>query len=146
MRRLLAIALAVYALHFAWEMGHASLFTPMDRMPFWQATVWCARAAGWDVVISAAAYLAAALAARSILWPGRRTPWPVAIYFLAGLGITIVLERWAVSVGRWEYGEAMPTLAGIGVTPLLQWIVIPAVILAIVRIARNDRLSAVVGR
>lgn len=138
MRRLFAVALAGYALHFAWEMGQASLFTPMDRLPFWQATAWCARAAGWDVVISAAAYFVAALAARSILWPRRPTPWPVAIYFLAGLAITIAIERWAVSAGRWEYREAMPTIAGIGLTPLLQWIVIPAMILVVVRrIARG---------
>lgn len=138
MHPLFAIALAAYALHFAWEMGQASLFTPMDRLPFWQATAWCARAAGWDVVISAAAYLAAAIAARSIVWPRRSTWWAATIYFLAGLGITIAIERWAVSAGRWEYREAMPTLAGIGLTPLLQWIVIPAAILAITRrIARG---------
>lgn len=133
MRRLFAIALAAYALHFGWEMAHASLFTPMERLPFWQATAWCARAAGWDVVISAAAYAAAALTARCVLWPGRRRAWPFAIYFLAGLGITIAIERWAVSVGRWDYRQAMPTIAGIGLTPLLQWIVIPAAILLIVR-------------
>ena len=137
MRRLFAIALAAYTLHFAWEMGQAFLFTPMDRLPFWQATAWCARAAGWDVVISAAAYFVAALAARSIFWPRRRTPWPVAIYFLVGLGITIAIERWAVSAGRWEYRDAMPTLAGIGLTPLLQWIVIPAMILVILRRMRG---------
>ncbi len=136
MRRLFAVGLAAYALHFAWEMGHASLFTPMDRLPFWQATAWCARAAGWDVVISAAAYLAAALAARSVGWPDRCTPWPLAIYFFTGLAITIAIERWAVSTGRWEYREVMPNLGGIGLTPLLQWIVIPAVILAFVRWAR----------
>lgn len=133
MRRLFAIALTAYALHFGWEMAQMSLFTPMERLPFWQATAWCARAAGWDVVISAVAYVAAALATRSILWPRRRTALPVAIYFLAGLGITIAIERWAVSVGRWEYREAMPAIAGVGLTPLLQWIVIPAAILVIVR-------------
>lgn len=133
MRRLFAIALTAYALHFGWEMAHAALFTPMERLPFWQATAWCARAAGWDVVIGAVAYVAAALAARNALWPHRRPQWPVAIYFLAGLGITIAIERWAVYAGRWEYREAMPAIASIGLTPLLQWIVIPAAILVIVR-------------
>ena len=59
----------------------------------------------------------AALVARSILWPRRRTPWPLAICFLAGLAITIAIERWAVSAGRWEDGEEVPTIAGIGLTP-----------------------------
>jgi len=133
MRRVSAIALAAYALHFAWEMGQASLFTPMDRLPFWQATGWCARAAGWDVVIGAAAYLAATVAARRFLWIRQRARLPFAIYFAVGLGITIVIERWAVSVGRWQYHEAMPTIAGIGLSPLLQWIVVPAAIIALAR-------------
>lgn len=133
MRQFAAIILAAYALHFTWEMGHGSLFAPMDRLPFWQATAWCARAAGWDVVIGVTAYLAAALVGRTVKWPGQRLAWPVAIYFLVGLGLTIAIERWAVAAGHWQYREAMPTIAGIGLTPLLQWIVIPAMILLIVR-------------
>lgn len=132
-RRVLAVVLSAYALHFAWEMGHASLFAPMDRLPFWQATAWCARAAGWDVVISAAAYFAAALAARRLAWVRLDAGWPCAIYFAVGLAVTIAMERWAISVGRWQYREAMPTAAGIGLSPLLQWIVVPALILMVTR-------------
>lgn len=134
-----AILLAVYAMHFAWEMAHASLFAPMDGLPFWQATAWCARAAGWDVVISVTAYAVPTLAARRPLWPQQLAWWLVAIYFLVGLGVTIAIERWALSVGRWQYREGMPIIGGIGLTPLLQWIFIPAVILLIVRKAMRVR-------
>ena len=137
MRRIIrsggAILLAVYAMHFAWEMAHASLFAPMDRLPFWQATAWCARAAGWDVLISVAAYSAAALAARRRLWIHHPRRWHYAVYFAIGLAITVAIEQWAISAGRWQYREAMPTIADIGLTPLLQWIVIPAATLAAVR-------------
>lgn len=133
MRRVIAILLFAYALHFAWEMAHASLFAPMDRLPFLQATAWCAQAAAWDVVISVAAYAAAALAARRVLWIHHPTRWPYAIYFAVGLAITIAIERWAIAADRWQYREAMPTIAGIGLTPLLQWIVIPAVLLVVIR-------------
>ena len=139
MIRALAVILSAYALHFAWEMAHGSLFAPMDGMPFWQATAWCARAAGWDVAISAAAYVAATLAARRVHWIQQRTWWPYAIYFAVGLAVTIAMERWAISAGRWQYREAMPTIAGIGFTPLLQWILIPAVILLIARSAMRAR-------
>ena len=133
MWRVFAIILATYALHFAWEMGQGSLFAPISRLPYWTATAWCARAAGWDVVIGAAAYLAAALTGRRALWIRRRTFLPFAIYFAVGLGVTIVIERWATSVGRWQYLEPMPTIAGIGLTPLLQWVVVPAATLIVVR-------------
>ncbi len=133
MRRVLAIVLAAYALHFAWEMSHGTLFASINRLPFWVATAWCARAAGWDVAISAAAYFAASLAGRSVIWVEQRPGWPFALYFSVGLSITIVIERWALSVGRWEYQETMPTIAGIGLTPLLQWLVVPAAIFFLVR-------------
>lgn len=134
-RRLSAIVLAAYALHFAWEMAQAKWFTPMQELPFWSATAWCARAAGWDVVISAAAYAAAALIARDPLWPAQRRQSGAAVvaYLAAGLTITIAIERWAVNAGRWRYADAMPTIAGTGATPLLQWIVIPAAILVVIR-------------
>lgn len=138
MIRALAIILSAYVLHFAWEMAHASLFSPMDRLPFWQATAWCAQAAGWDVVISAAAYLAAALAARRMVWLHLRPRWPHAIYFAVGLVITIALERWALAVGRWQYREAMPTIVDIGLTPLLQWVIVPALILLVMRWATRS--------
>lgn len=133
MRRVFAIILAVYALHFVWEMGQGGLFAEMDRLPFWRATAWCAQAAGWDVVISAAAYGAAVLAARRLRWVEQRRWWPFAIYFAVGLTITVAIEKWAISVGRWQYKEAMPTIAAIGLSPLLQWIVIPAAIVFVVR-------------
>lgn len=133
MRQLTAIVLCAYALHFAWEMRQASLFTSMGSLPFWAATAWCARAAGWDVAIGAVAYFAAALAARRFLWIRERALLPLVIYFAAGLGITIAIERWAVSAGRWQYREAMPTIAGIGLSPLVQWIVVPAAIIAVAR-------------
>ena len=129
----LAIILFAYALHFAWEMGHASLFAPMDRLPFRQATAWCAQAAGWDVVLSAAAYFAVALASRRLAWVRFGARWTYAIYFAVGLAITIAMERWAISAGRWQYREAMPTIAGIGLSPLLQWLVVPALILIVMR-------------
>lgn len=89
------------------------------------------KAAGWDVVISGAAYFAAALAARRLDWAHLHARWPYAIYFAVGLALTTARERWAVSVGRWRFRDAMPTIAGIGLSPLLQWIIIPAAILLI---------------
>ncbi len=133
MWRVSAIVFATYALHLGWEIGHASLFDPMSGLPFWTHLAWCARAAGWDVVISATAYLAAAVAGRRIAWVQRRAWWSPTIYFAFGITVTALIERWALDVGRWQYRDAMPTIAGIGVTPLLQWIVVPAAILVLVR-------------
>jgi hypothetical protein len=127
-RDIAVLALGGYALHFTWEMAQAPLFATMKELPFWTATAWCARAAGWDVVISAAAYVCPAFAVRNALWVRRCTALGYAVYFAFGLLVAILIERWAVGSGRWRYDEAMPAIAGIGVTPLAQWVIVPAVI------------------
>ena len=132
-RRALALVLSAYALHFAWEMAHAKWFATMSELPFWTATAWCARAALWDVVISAAAYLAAALASRDVRWFRRPSPLPVAVYLLLGLVVTVAIERSALATGRWRYAPDMPTITGIGLSPLLQWIVVPLLLIAVAR-------------
>lgn len=133
-RRALALVLSAYALHFAWEMAHAKWFATMSELPFWTATAWCARAALWDVAISAAAYLAAALAARNARWLRRPSSLPIAVYLPLGLVVTVAIERSALATGRWRYTPDMPTIAGIGLSPLLQWIVVPLLILAAARV------------
>lgn len=134
MSRLAAVVLAAYAFHFIWEMAQASLYEPMRQLPFWRATVWCARAAAWDVLISAAAYAAAAATARQVVWVHRAARLPFATYFAVGMAVTVAIEKWATADGRWDYEVAMPTVAGIGLTPLLQWIVVPGVIVLIIRV------------
>lgn len=133
-RRIAALALVPYALHFAWEMGQAPLFATMRELPFWKGTAWCMRAAMWDVLISAVAYVAAALAALSVRWVQHPRMLHLAVYFGAGLAITVAIERWAVAGGRWRYAPAMPTLFGIGLSPLLQWLIVPLLIAATVRV------------
>ena len=53
-----------------------------------------------------------------------------------GLIVTIALEYWATQIGgRWEYAEAMPRLPllGTGLAPLLQWLLIPPLVIWLVR-------------
>lgn len=130
-----ALTLIAYALHFSWEMAQAKWFTTMSELPFWTATAWCARAAGWDVAISAFAYTAAALTARSWRWMRGRSLLPFAVYLVSGLAVTVAIEWWALSSGRWRYAPAMPTVFGVGLSPLLQWIIVPLLLIAVVRVA-----------
>ena len=138
--RVVALAVVAFALHFAWEMGHAKWFATMSELPFWTATAWCARAALWDVAISAGAYLAAAVVARNARWIRQRSALSLAVYIAFGLAVTVAIERWALAVGRWRYAATMPTIVGVGLSPLLQWIVVPLLIVAVARVIPNTRL------
>ena len=52
----------------------------------------------------------------------------------AGLGFTVFSEWYNVYIlGAWAYQPAMPLVAGIGLTPLLQWVVVPTLMLFIAR-------------
>src|SRR5947209_6477823 len=86
--RLTALAVIAYAMHFAWEMAQARFFATMQSLPFWRATAWCARAAGWDVLIEFVAYSAAVLIVRDVRWPRSPRLLPSLIFIGAGLTIT----------------------------------------------------------
>lgn len=125
--------LATLVLHFAWEMLQAPAFADFAEST-WAGTVRCFTAALGDVVLASSAYAITALAFRREAWPVRRG-WilPAAIWIALGIVATVAFERLALSRGRWAYGPEMPLLFGIGVLPLLQWIVVPALTLVLLR-------------
>ncbi len=76
------------------------------------------------------------------------TTWPsaggIAMFLVIGVVMTIVFEALATGpLQRWEYNELMPTLPilGTGVAPLLQWLLIPPLVLWIVRRQIQARIS-----
>ena len=132
-RRWIAVILITFALHFAWEMAHHNLYLLMRSMPFWRATAVCARATAGDLVITTIAFSAAAMSGGRH-WPLlRRRLSPALLFVTVGILLTVGLEIYAVSTGRWAYGEWMPQIFGIGLSPLLQWIVIPLLEIAAFR-------------
>jgi len=94
------------------------------------------------VLIAVSTYALAAAIARTWQWPMRRSTLGIASAVAAGVAYTAFSEWLNVSVrGSWAYAEAMPTIAGIGVSPLLQWVLVPLVVLRTFRFAANDRFS-----
>lgn len=126
-RMLLTLSAVMFALHFAWEVSHSSLFSSMQAMPFTQALRECVRATFGDVALGVGSYLIVAACARDARWAA--SPGPRSLAALSALGVlaTIVLEVHAITNGRWAYAEVMPLvpMLDVGLTPLLQWIVVP---------------------
>ena len=127
---------ATLLLHYAWEMLQAPWFDVFAGQSFWEHARPCLRAALGDLAIAVGAYVVTAILFRRTQWPFQtHWFWPSVAWIILGLVATVAFEKWALSVGRWHYTDAMPTIAGIGVAPLLQWIIVPAATLAIVRLA-----------
>lgn len=52
---------------------------------------------------------------------------------LATFGALAALQGWSMEwvsleLGRWSYTTEMPTILGLGLTPLLQWLLLPALL------------------
>jgi hypothetical protein len=124
-------------LNLAWELAQLPLYMIFREGSPAAIAFAVAHCTAGDVLIAAACYGLAALATRSARWP-IESPLPGGmIAIAAGIGYTAFSEWLNVSVrGSWEYAPAMPTLYGVGLSPLLQWLVVPAVTLLIVRRVR----------
>ena len=125
-----------FLLNLAWEVWQVPFFRGMADQPHWLGVKACTQATFGDAGIALAAFWVAAFFARTRSWimqPGRSD---IAIFIGVGLAATIILETLAIGVfKRWDYSDAMPRLPilGTGFLPLLQWLVLPPLVLWFVR-------------
>lgn len=120
-------------LNFPWEFLQVPLYEGMPNAPHWEAVKTCTRAALGDVLIMLAAYWAVAAFARNRRWILAPSGPQVALFIAAGVLVTTAIEWLALHghwIASWRYSEHMPIVPGIGVglSPLLQWIVLPPLV------------------
>ncbi len=121
-------------LHLTWETVQLPLYTLWknpDKGAIAYAVVHCT--AG-DLMIAACTLLLGWVAA-GMLHSQRDSPRFMVIVTIAlGVLYTIVSEWNNTGVLRsWTYSALMPQVFGIGVSPIAQWIVIPALLFAVLR-------------
>jgi hypothetical protein len=141
MRRLIEapetnVAIFAFLLNLVWELAQVPLFAGMPTTDHWRAILVCGRATLGDVVIVLVAFGSVAVVARSRNWVLRPTVRQGVGFVAAGVVVTIIMEGLATRVlHRWAYAEAMPVLPilGVGLSPLLQWLLLPPLVLWFVR-------------
>lgn len=122
--------------HFVWEMLQVPWFTGMTEASHGVVVWLCTRATGGDVLILLAGFWLASLACGHRQWLFRGELKPALIVIATGIVLTIVLEWLATGpLDRWSYADAMPVvpLVGVGLAPLLQWLLLPPLILWLTR-------------
>ena len=132
--------LAVFALllNFPWEVLQAPLFEGMAAAPHSTVVGACLRATLGDAVIILLAHAGIVVVTRRRRWVLGAAPHEVAGFVAVGVGITAMIEwlatrwHWAQT---WAYSIAMPVIPGIeiGLSPLLQWVIVPPIVLWFVR-------------
>ena len=134
-----------FSFNLAWEIAHVRLYTlwtEADGLGVAWALFHCTLG---DVVIALGAFLLAAIVLGRIDWPVSR-PAAGSIFVVAS---TVAYTSWSewynvYRVGSWRYTELMPTVFGIGLSPLLQWLILPIVmVIAYRRICekRTEKLT-----
>ncbi len=130
--------LVAFALSLIWENAQASLFAGYDGLlgHFWT----CFVATLGDLVIIAAVYGAVTLLWRDAGWYRRMSMGQVACAVVLGIALAVAIEAWALASGRWAY-NGMPVVpsTGIGLDPVLQMIVLPPLIFAIMAVSDRRR-------
>ena len=140
----LAIGLAAIA-HFFWEAAQLPLYTLWRTGTPGEIAFALIHCTGGDILITTVTLAAAVAFARRFRWPpfGRRMVFtPIVL----GAGYTIFSEWLNVEIRRtWSYIVAMPVVPflGTGLTPLLQWLIVPSMALAVTgyRYRRARRLA-----
>ena len=140
----LTIGLAAIG-HFFWEAAQLPLYTLWRTGTPHEIVFALIHCTGGDVLITTVTLAAAVALARRFRWPpfGRRMVFAAIVL---GAGYTIFSEWLNVEIRRtWSYTAAMPVVPflGTGLTPLLQWLIVPSMALAVTgyRYRRARRLA-----
>ncbi len=126
-----------FVLNLAWEIAQVRLYTiwaEADRLSVAWALLHCSVG---DVLIVLAMYALAGRVLRRADWPASR-PWTGgAIVVVGALAFTAWSEWYNVyRAGSWGYTASMPTIFGIGLSPLLQWLILPPLLVVAYRTLR----------
>lgn len=123
-----------FAANMVWELAQSPLYT--DHGEGWRHVAWTRfHCTLGDVLILLGAFWATAAVHRSWRWPVTRGRGAVTFFVASGLAYTSWSEWLNTSVREaWAYAPAMPRVLGIGLSPLLQWLVLPPLLLAVVRL------------
>lgn len=134
LRRLAAWAVLAVVLNSLWELAQLPLYGQWNDPDRGRIAAYLVHCVLGDVLISTTIYVLTAVAFRELRWPERR-PWSAGVLAVAlGLAFTVVSEWYNVYVlGSWFYAPRMPTLGGIGVAPMLQWIIVPVLMILLWR-------------
>ncbi|HSN41370.1 MAG TPA: hypothetical protein VLT92_14380, partial [Burkholderiales bacterium] len=120
--------------NLAWEFAQLPLYALFDEPDAAKLIRYVLHCTAGDVFIALGAYAAAALALRKWAWPLCEPLRGITLTTALGLAYTVASEWYNVyRAAAWTYSESMPLFFGIGLAPLLQWLLMPPLVLLLVR-------------
>lgn len=122
------------AANLAWEFAQLPLYALYADPDTGKVVRYVLHCTAGDVLIALGAYALTAFALGNWSWPLRNPLRGIVLDTMLGLTYTAASEWYNVYLdAAWAYSERMPLVFGIGLAPLLQWLLIPPLVLLIVR-------------
>lgn len=136
------LALIGLPLSLLWEVAQFPLYTVWHQNDWGYILYGLAHCTLGDALILLMIYELVALLNQNRHWIDGGMLVNGLLFTLAGLGYTVFSEITNVRIkGTWGYTELMPIVPviEIGGTPFLQWLLIPPILLALMRVLRRAR-------
>lgn len=130
------VCLFSFLLNFFWEIQQMPFYQFPSGFSYVDMIRNCTLATIGDAAISLVAFWVVAAAAKSRQWFRQPSRSQVGSFILVGVITTVVFEALATAALQlWEYASFMPTLPflGTGLLPLLQWLLLPPIIIWFVK-------------
>ncbi len=123
-----------FSLNLLWEISHVGLYTIWREAGGLRIAWSLFHCTLGDVVIAVAGFALAAIVLWRANWPLSR-PWTGSVIVVIS---TVAFTTWSewynvYRADAWGYAPSMPLIFGIGLTPLLQWLILPPVIVVAYR-------------
>jgi len=136
----LNIALTALLLNTIWELLHGPLYKGYQYD--WGHISMCLIAGVTDMLTTLIMLFGFGLFYKNIFWILKLSLSKILLIIVTGGTGTILLERWHIATGHWEYAENMPIVpwVEIGLTPLLQFTLLPLFVFVIGRMLSNNHL------
>ena len=129
------VYLAISAgLHLGWEMLQLPLYTIWRTGTSGEIAFAVVHCTAGDLMIASLTLLIAILVLGRSAWPAEALRPVILAAIALGAGYTVYSEWLNTSVRKsWAYTEMMPIVPGLGtgLSPLLQWLIVPAIAFAV---------------
>lgn len=130
------VAAVAFLLNLPWEFGQMPFYRCPDTLTRGEAVTFCTLASVGDAALTVGAFRAVSRSVGSRGWVLNPTPRQLTGFIGVGLAATVAFEWLATEIlDQWQYAPGMPTLPGLGTgtAPLLQWTLLPPLVLWLVR-------------
>lgn len=123
-----------FVLNLTWEIFHVRFYTLWETVDGYQLAWSLIHCTLGDALIALVVFIVAGMVLKCSDWP-RTHPLAGGLLVVSGTMAYTAWSEWfnVYRLGSWGYTESMPLIFGVGLSPLLQWLVLPPLMIIVFR-------------